>query len=149
MAATDGLTRLDLRIDGMHCAGCVTAVESAIRSLPGVAAASVNLATSAASVTLPQDGQTRPNDVLEAIRRVGYVGTIADSPQRAISERVAARRRELRDQTLRLMIAVVLALPIMLTHILPARFTHGFAHSRAGLLVQAMLCAGVITVAAG
>ena len=39
-----------LEIEGMHCASCVTAVERALKRLPGVREASVNLATERATV---------------------------------------------------------------------------------------------------
>ena len=39
-----------LRIEGMTCASCVARVEKALRKVPGVTAASVNLATETASV---------------------------------------------------------------------------------------------------
>ena len=41
---------IELAISGMHCASCVGRVESALAAVPGVAQASVNLATERASV---------------------------------------------------------------------------------------------------
>src|SRR5436305_1824532 len=41
----------DLSIGGMHCASCVSRVESALKSVPGVSEASVNLATDTARVS--------------------------------------------------------------------------------------------------
>ncbi|MEM6744785.1 MAG: heavy metal-associated domain-containing protein, partial [Pseudomonadota bacterium] len=35
--------RVDLTVDGMHCASCVARVERALRDVPGVETASVNL----------------------------------------------------------------------------------------------------------
>ena len=41
MAATaESASRIDLTIRGMHCAGCVGAVEAALRKTPGVERAS-------------------------------------------------------------------------------------------------------------
>ncbi|MEW6019032.1 MAG: heavy metal translocating P-type ATPase, partial [Pseudomonadota bacterium] len=54
----------------MTCASCVGRVEKAIAAVPGVAAASVNLASERAHVELTSDGQTAA--VIEAIRKVGY-----------------------------------------------------------------------------
>ena len=42
--------RLQIGIDGMHCASCVRRVESALRAAPGVRSASVNLASEQATV---------------------------------------------------------------------------------------------------
>ncbi|HET9577966.1 MAG TPA: heavy metal-associated domain-containing protein, partial [Usitatibacter sp.] len=42
---------VDLKVEGMTCASCVARVEKALRRVPGVTDASVNLATETASVT--------------------------------------------------------------------------------------------------
>ncbi|TXD75232.1 heavy-metal-associated domain-containing protein, partial [Ralstonia pseudosolanacearum] len=42
---------LDLEIEGMTCAACAGRVERALRAVPGVTQASVNLATERARVT--------------------------------------------------------------------------------------------------
>jgi Cu+-exporting ATPase len=42
--------RLTLPVRGMHCAACVGKVEGALTRVPGVEAASVNLATERATV---------------------------------------------------------------------------------------------------
>ncbi len=63
-------TGLTVAIDGMSCASCVGRVEKAILAVPGVAGASVNLATNRATVELGQDGSIKP--VLAAIRAAGY-----------------------------------------------------------------------------
>ncbi|WP_037537313.1 heavy metal translocating P-type ATPase [Sphingomonas sp. PR090111-T3T-6A] len=62
-----------LRIEGMSCASCVGRVERAIRAVPGVAEASVNLATERADVRFHADAQ--PIAVVEAIRDAGYATT--------------------------------------------------------------------------
>ena len=43
---------LDIAISGMSCASCVTAVENALRKVPAVQSAEVNLATEKAHVEL-------------------------------------------------------------------------------------------------
>ena len=45
-----GLALLDLSITGMTCAACVRRIEKAVRAVPGVDAASVNLVTQRAAV---------------------------------------------------------------------------------------------------
>jgi Cu+-exporting ATPase len=52
----------------MSCAGCVTAVEGALRAVPGVAAASVNLADRSADVI----GTVKPAALMEAVKAAGY-----------------------------------------------------------------------------
>ena len=67
---------LDLGVDGMTCASCVSRVERALQKVPGVSAASVNLATESARVqATPVDGEA--SDALRArlsraVRDAGY-----------------------------------------------------------------------------
>ncbi|MDW8110557.1 MAG: heavy metal translocating P-type ATPase [Candidatus Bipolaricaulota bacterium] len=60
-----------LSIEGMSCASCVAKVEKALRSLPGVLDASVNLATQRATVRVIPAHVTR-EQLKEAVRRIGY-----------------------------------------------------------------------------
>ncbi|MBM1171238.1 heavy metal translocating P-type ATPase [Microvirga arabica] len=62
---------IDIFIQGMTCASCVNRVEKAIRSVEGVTAANVNLATEQAHVELGSAGAD-PAAVAEAIRTAGY-----------------------------------------------------------------------------
>ena len=57
-------------VDGMSCASCVGRVEKAVLAVPGVGAATVNLATSRANVSLDEGRALAP--VLDAIRGAGY-----------------------------------------------------------------------------
>ncbi|MES2847280.1 MAG: heavy metal translocating P-type ATPase [Pseudomonadota bacterium] len=59
-----------ITITGMTCASCVGRVERAIAAVPGVAAASVNLATEQANVRY--DGPSVRVGVVAAIRAAGY-----------------------------------------------------------------------------
>jgi len=61
---------LDLPVLGMTCASCVVRVEKAIRAVPGVTEAKVNLAAERAQVSLNVDGS--PSAVAAAIRAAGY-----------------------------------------------------------------------------
>ncbi|RNF28082.1 metal ABC transporter ATPase, partial [Massilia aurea] len=61
-----------LNIDGMTCASCVARVEKALRAVPGVSGASVNLATEKASV----QGQAAPDALAGAVRAAGYEADI-------------------------------------------------------------------------
>ena len=67
-------TTLELPIEGMTCASCVGRVERALKAVPGVQNASVNLATERASVQIAPDAQTSSvNDsAIAAITKAGY-----------------------------------------------------------------------------
>jgi Cu+-exporting ATPase len=64
------LKTLDLPVLGMTCASCVGRVEKAIRAVPGVAEARVNLAAGRAQVALTPEGSAPA--VVEAVRAAGY-----------------------------------------------------------------------------
>ena len=57
---------LSFRIEGMTCASCVARVEKALKAVPGVESASVNLATEKATVradaALPVDARVQSRD---------------------------------------------------------------------------------------
>ena len=61
---------LQLPVIGMSCASCVRRVEQALLATPGVSAASVNLASEKAEVTLAADGQTQA--LLQTVKNCGY-----------------------------------------------------------------------------
>ena len=60
----------DFGIEGMSCASCVGRVEKAIAAVPGVASATVNLATARATVTY--NAPVRTEAILQAIEKAGY-----------------------------------------------------------------------------
>ena len=73
-ATSPGLQALQLPIDGMTCASCVMRVEKALKALPGVQRAEVNLATEQAAV-LVEPG-VGAQALVAAVRKAGYeVGT--------------------------------------------------------------------------
>ncbi len=61
---------VQLRVGGMTCASCVGRVERALRKLPGVVEANVNLATETASVHA--DASVTPAQLAQAIDKAGY-----------------------------------------------------------------------------
>jgi Cu+-exporting ATPase len=67
--ATASAPQWSLPIDGMTCASCVARVEKALKAVPGVGAAAVNLATEAASVSAAAGAAPA---LLAAVRKAGY-----------------------------------------------------------------------------
>ena len=70
MATIDN-KQLTLRVDGMTCASCVVHVEAALKEVPGVSEAWVNLATETASVDYNPKVVTA-QDLMEAVDDAGY-----------------------------------------------------------------------------
>jgi Cu+-exporting ATPase len=77
-----------LSVLGMHCAGCVRSVETALESVPGVASAEVNFADHSAIVR----GDADPTALQRAVREAGYEAAVMEGledpdAQRALEER--------------------------------------------------------------
>jgi P-type Cu+ transporter len=68
--------QVDLPITGMTCASCVRRVEKALQKVPGVEAASVNLATEQASVSY-DPVQASATQIQAAVENAGY-GIVTD-----------------------------------------------------------------------
>jgi Cu+-exporting ATPase len=75
---------INLNIDGMTCASCVSRVEKALSKVEGVTAASVNLATESAHVTANRGIDAEA--LIHAIEKAGYHAT----QQRAESDATSA-----------------------------------------------------------
>ncbi len=101
---------VDLRITGMHCASCVASVERALGNVPGVAEASVNLATERAHVRL-----TAPVAVERLAAAVEEAGYGARAVTSAVPDDAEQRERaaELKALTRRLIVAAALSLPVL------------------------------------
>lgn len=65
------LRTLDLGVGGMTCASCVSRVERALKKVPGVADATVNLATESARVRFAPSEQAEAQ-IRRAVRNAGY-----------------------------------------------------------------------------
>jgi Cu+-exporting ATPase len=107
--------QIEFPVSGMTCATCSNRVERALRKLPGVLEANVNLASEHASVTfLPSDLQWA--DLKGAIERAGY-GVIETSTTQAASGADAeaqARAAELEQKRRKLLVGVLFGLPLFL-----------------------------------
>lgn len=67
----DGRHRLDLHVPGIHCAGCIRKIETAVRALPGIAHARVNFTTRRLSVEW-QPNQLEANTIVSTVEGVGF-----------------------------------------------------------------------------
>ncbi len=70
-AAPPALATEDIAIGGMTCASCVARVERALKKVPGVTDATVNLATESARITF-DSGQVGDARLRRAVRDAGY-----------------------------------------------------------------------------
>jgi P-type Cu+ transporter len=111
----------DLAIEGMTCASCVARVEKAVGAVPGVMAASVNLATERATIRVADLSPGLKAAIEGAIRKAGY------EPHAVIAsgaDQTAARAAEQALLKRDFLIAAALTLPIFVLemgrHLIPA-----------------------------
>ncbi|HLL21569.1 MAG TPA: heavy metal translocating P-type ATPase, partial [Kofleriaceae bacterium] len=105
---------VELAVSGMTCAACVRRIEKAVRAVPGVAEATVNLVTQRASITF--DPKAAPQrSLVAAIEKAGYrvvEPTIVKADARA-DALAAAESREQHTIRRDLAIAAILTLPLL------------------------------------
>nr|WP_192871364.1 heavy metal translocating P-type ATPase [Advenella sp. S44] len=120
--AQDDSSLMELSVAGMSCASCVRHVEKALAAVPGVQAASVNLATERAQVRVPlgMDGAL----LTQALEHAGYEGQIVRNPQQSSATQGERRQQERTSLKRDLLLAVILALPVFIlemgAHVFPA-----------------------------
>ncbi len=98
-----------LTLEGLHCAACVARVERALKGLPGVAQAQVNLATRQALVQY-DPRQVTLNALKDKVADAGYqVASWARAGERRV---LPAPEKETRAFRRRFLIALSLSLPV-------------------------------------
>jgi len=139
---------VELGVDGMTCASCVAHVEKALRAVPGVSGAAVNLATARASVQAAAGVSVE--ELERAVRRAGYephriavAGAAGDREREAREREYAALKRSLA-------VAAVLTLPVFVlemgSHLIPAlhHLVAGSIGMQASWLIQFALATAVL-----
>ncbi|MDQ3370744.1 MAG: cation transporter [Myxococcota bacterium] len=128
VSATDVLSQqpppasasVELSITGMTCAACVRRIEKAVRAVPGVNEASVNLVTQRASVKLDPSATKRAL-LVAAIEKAGYgvvdapsTTAITGAPSESRADALAsAEAREQQSIRRDFAIAAILTLPLL------------------------------------
>lgn len=136
-----------LAVEGMTCASCVSRVEKALQSVPGVREATVNLATEKATVHALSG--TTPAALEAAVRDAGYeVKTAAG--HHAGQSPDDSREREAHRLKLSLAVAAVLTIPLFVlemgSHLVPAVHDWVMLHIGMGntLFIQFVLATAVL-----
>ena len=117
---------VELSVTGMNCASCVGHVEKALLAVPGVAAASVNLATERARVTAFGGADLVPT-LVAAVAKAGYEARPvearrreADGPDPASTQKEREQARLLRSVILAAIFTVPLLVIEMGSHMVPS-----------------------------
>ena len=134
--STPAVGPIELSVEGMTCASCVGRVERALKAVPGVMQAVVNLATERATI----QGSTDAALLIAAIEEVGYearlIGTAASgADEDENAERAEKKETERRELTRDFTVAAVLTAPVFIlemgSHLIPG--VHGLIESTIGM----------------
>jgi P-type Cu+ transporter len=126
---------LELAIGGMTCASCAHRVERKLNKMTGVTA-SVNYATERATVTFPAGVSVA--DLVATVEATGYTATVPQPtvPQPEEPDTALGWRR-------RLVVAVVLAVPVIVLSMVPAAQFDGWQWVSLVLATPVVLWAGL------
>ncbi len=140
--------KAELSVQGMSCAACSAAVERAVRKLPGVETASVNLATNRAQVEY-DPASVKLSQIKDAITKAGYTPANVED-EGARDAEMEKREKALKAMKRRLVVAVCFAVPILyiaMGHMIGLPLPHFLSPHENGLnfaLVQLALTLPVI-----
>ncbi len=105
---------IDLAIGGMTCASCVNRVERALRAVPGVLEARVNLATERARVrALAADDEAFIARLIAAVAAAGYTARVPQDAAEAGDVQASSHGAPMTRETRHLLIAAALSLPLV------------------------------------
>ncbi len=104
----DGFSKVDLVIEGIHCAACVWLNEKVLDSTDGILEANINFTNNKAKIIWDED-TIKLSEIIEKIRSIGYNAY----PYEQSSEDVKASSAQ-RDYFLRMSVAVFGSMNIMM-----------------------------------
>lgn len=140
-----GAAGVTLAIAGMSCASCVGKVEKALRAVPGVVDAQVNLATGRASVRVLDGGVTPA--LVAAVEVAGYEAEPAGQGQ---SDDAETARRQAEQGALRraVIVAALATLPLMALEMGPhlSDAFHHWLHGRADAFTLKLAAFALATI---
>ncbi|MDV5170834.1 copper-translocating P-type ATPase [Photobacterium rosenbergii] len=107
--ADDEATSQQFILSGMTCASCVSSVEKAILSVPGVSSTSINLAERTALVS----GNAPSNDIIQAVEGAGYQAELSEDELTRRQRQQAQNEKVYRQHIKNAYIALAVGGPLM------------------------------------
>ena len=102
---------IELIIEGMHCAGCVSTVEKALQNVAGVKSVLVNLTLEKAKI----EGDADPEKLIEAVKATGYGVNLIDPGEKDSTENLSLKtEQQISTARHNIVIAWGLTIPAML-----------------------------------
>lgn len=100
---------IQLLLEGMTCASCVSRVEKALQGVKGVAQARVNLAERSALIT----GSAQPDDLIKAVVKAGYGAEIIVDERERRQRQQQASQKSIHRYRWQSFFALIVAVPMM------------------------------------
>ncbi|WP_088006473.1 heavy metal translocating P-type ATPase [Indiicoccus explosivorum] len=97
-------------VSGMTCAACANRIEKRVGKMDGVSGANVNLALETMTVRY-DDSETTADDMIAVVKKLGY-GLV---PKQENEEKLDHKAQEIRKQTRKFVLSLVLTLPLVWT----------------------------------
>ncbi|AOY89576.1 Cu+ exporting ATPase [Marinobacter salinus] len=107
--ATSGDDQIHLSVTGATCASCVNTIEKALKSVPGVTHAHMNLADNTATAA----GQADPHALVKAVESSGYGASVIEDPDQADDRKQAQDRKQYRTLLIKMAVSLSLGLGLM------------------------------------
>lgn len=101
-----------LALSGISCASCVSTIEKALRSVPGVKDAQLNFAEKTASVSTTQEIPV--NILINAIKQAGYDASVINNLEEQENTKNLIEQSYYRRLSYKTIVATIVGLPLML-----------------------------------
>ncbi len=135
------LSELHIKIEGMHCAACVSNVENTLKKNEGVVNCQVNLATHSARVEYKND-KIDQSSIIEIIAELGY------RAEEGTPDILTSNRKEHAAAKSSFILSLSITIPLMLIAMMPMVFgAYVFGKTINGLLQ--MMLSGMVLFYAG
>ncbi|ELA8261886.1 copper-translocating P-type ATPase [Vibrio alginolyticus] len=106
--------QLQMLIQGMTCASCVSSVEKALTNVEGVEKAQVNLAEQSALVFASQDSDDLLNAIVESVKHAGYQAEILQDAATQQEKQAQQQRQQQKRFKLDAIAGLVVGAPLMI-----------------------------------
>ncbi|EOX4973552.1 copper-translocating P-type ATPase [Vibrio alginolyticus] len=106
--------QLQMLIQGMTCASCVSSVEKALTNVEGVEKAQVNLAEQSALVFASQDSDDLLNAIVESVKQAGYQAEILQDAATQQEKQAQQQRQQQERFKLDAIAGLVVGAPLMI-----------------------------------
>ncbi|PJA87111.1 MAG: heavy metal translocating P-type ATPase, partial [Candidatus Moranbacteria bacterium CG_4_9_14_3_um_filter_42_9] len=105
-----GINRISLDIEGMHCSSCAAIIEKSLKKVDGVKEANVNFAAEKASVLVDQS-QAGSEVLIKAIERAGYKANLTNqNPSEAAKHK---QHDQINNVFKKFLVSLVLSVPML------------------------------------